>query len=70
MIKEKLLKISASTVDRLLKPVRDQMKLKDRYKKNPFSSNLKRSIEVETWFDKPKILGCRDRSSASLRGIW
>ncbi|MGC8972448.1 MAG: integrase catalytic domain-containing protein, partial [bacterium] len=33
------------------------MKLKDKYKRNPFSSNLKRSIEVETWFDKPKILG-------------
>ena len=56
-VKEKLLKISASTIDRLLKPVRDKMKLKGSYKRNPFSSNLKRSIEVESWFDKPKIPG-------------
>lgn len=57
IVKEKLLKISASTVERLLKPIRDQIKLKGRYKRNPFSSNLKRSIEVETWFDKPKMAG-------------
>ena len=56
-VREKILKISASTVDRLLKPVRDRMRLKSKYKRNPFSSNLKRSIEVESWFDKPKIYG-------------
>jgi len=33
------------------------MKLKNKYKSNPFSSNLKRSIEVESWFDKPKHPG-------------
>jgi len=57
IVKEKLLKISASTADRILKPIRDQMKLKNKYKSNPFSSNLKRSIEVESWFDKPKHPG-------------
>lgn len=51
-VKEKLLKISASTIDRLLEPIRKKMKLKDKYRRNPFSSNLKRSIEVESWFDK------------------
>ncbi len=56
-VREKILKISPSTVDRLLKPVRDRMRLKSRYKRNPFSSNLKRSIEVESWFDKPRIPG-------------
>jgi hypothetical protein len=56
-IREKLLKISASTIDRLLKCVRDKTKLKGRYKRNPFSSNLKRSIEVESWFDKPRMPG-------------
>jgi len=56
-VREKILKISASTVDRLLKPLRDKIKLKGRYKRNPFSSNLKKSIEVEPWFDKPRIPG-------------
>lgn len=52
-----LLKVSASTVDRLLKPYRDKLKFKKRYKGNPFSSNLKRSIKVEAWFDRPKEPG-------------
>lgn len=52
-----LLKISASTVDRLLKPYRDKLKLKRKYRGNPFSSNLKKSIKVESWFDKPKEPG-------------
>jgi hypothetical protein len=57
--KDKLLKVSASTVDRLLKPYRDKLKLKlkKRYRANPFSSNLKKSIQVESWFDKPKEPG-------------
>jgi len=54
---DKLLKISASTADRLLKPYRDKAKLKKRYRGNPFSSNLKKSIQVEAWFDKPKEPG-------------
>lgn len=56
-LKTLLLKISASTVDRLLKPYRDRLKLKKRYKGNPFSSNLKKSIKVEAWFDKPREPG-------------
>lgn len=55
--KELLLSISASTVDRLLKPYRDKIKLKNRYRGNSFSSNLKKSIKVESWFDKPKESG-------------
>lgn len=56
-IKSLLLRISASTVDRLIKPYRDKLKLKKRYKGNPFSSNLKKSIMVESWFEKPKEPG-------------
>ncbi|WP_460180787.1 DDE-type integrase/transposase/recombinase [Thermodesulfovibrio sp. TK110] len=56
-IKALLLKISHSTVDRLLKPYRDRIKLKQKYRSNPFSSNLKKSIMVESWFDKPKQPG-------------
>jgi len=55
--KEKLLKMSASTIERLLKPIRDKWKLKDKYKSNPFSSNVKKSIMVESYFDKQKEPG-------------
>ena len=55
--KQLLLTISASTVDRLLKPYRDQLKLKNHYNANSFSSNLKKSIKVESWFDKVKEPG-------------
>ncbi|MCW4002400.1 MAG: transposase family protein, partial [Candidatus Bathyarchaeota archaeon] len=51
--KHLLLRISPATVDRLLKPYRDCLKLKKTYRSNPFSSNLKKSIKVESWFDKP-----------------
>jgi len=56
-VKEKLLKISAATVDRILKKYRQKWKLKKKYKGNPYSSNLKRSIQVESWFDKEKEPG-------------
>jgi len=56
-IKEKLLKISASTIDRLLKSYKDRVKFERRKKRNPFSSNLKKSIKVESIFDKPKVVG-------------
>jgi DNA-binding transcriptional ArsR family regulator len=56
-IKELLLKISHATVDRLLKPYRDKEKLKEKYSGNPFSSNLKKSIKVESWFERPKEPG-------------
>ncbi len=55
--KQLLLRISHATVDRMLKPYRDKLKLKKRYRSNPFSSNLKKSIKVESWFDKPKEPG-------------
>ena len=56
-IKALLLRISPATVDRLLKPYRDKIKLKKRYGGNPFSSNLKKSIAVESWFDKQREPG-------------
>jgi len=54
---EKLKNISAATIDRLLKRYRKQWKLKNKSSGNPFSSNLKRSIKVESWFDRKKITG-------------
>ena len=57
-VEEKLLKISASTIDRILKKYREKWKLRKKYKGNPFSSNLKRSIQVESWFEKEKEPGC------------
>ena len=56
-IKRKLLNISAATIDRLLKKYRDDWKLKKKYKTNPFSSSLKRSIKVESWFEREKEVG-------------
>ncbi|MCS7215967.1 MAG: transposase family protein [Thermodesulfovibrio sp.] len=55
--KQLLLSISHATVDRLLKPLRDKLKLKRVYRSNPLSSNIKKSIKVESWFDKPKEPG-------------
>lgn len=56
-IRTKLLKISPATIDRLLKRHRDRWELKKKYKTNPFSSNLKRSIQVESWFDREQEIG-------------
>lgn len=56
-IKDKLLKISAATIDRILKRHRDKWKIRQKYKTNPFSSNLKRSIQVESWFEKKQEVG-------------
>jgi len=54
---EKLKKISAATIDRLLKPYRKEWEFKRKRSGNPFSSNLKRSIQVESWFDREKSIG-------------
>lgn len=56
-MRDKILKISAATIDRMLRKHREKWRLKNRYKGNPFSSNLKRSIQVESWFDKEKEPG-------------
>ncbi|MGE4358092.1 MAG: transposase family protein [Candidatus Omnitrophota bacterium] len=56
-IEEKLKKISGATADRILKDYRDKWKIKKKYKTNPYSSNLKRSIKVESWYDKKKEKG-------------
>ncbi len=55
--KEKLKKISAATIDRILRKYREKWKLREKYKGNPFSSNLKRSIKVESWFEREKDIG-------------
>lgn len=49
--------MSASTIERLLKPIREKWKTKNKYKSNPFNSNVKKSIMVESYFDKQKELG-------------
>lgn len=53
-IQEKLRTISSATMDRLLKPVKDQERLKHNYKPHPHASVLKKQIPVETHFDKPR----------------
>jgi len=53
-ILEKLRTISSATMDRLLKPVKDQVRLKHKYKPHPHASVLKKKIPVETHFDKPR----------------
>jgi len=53
-IQELLCTISSATIERLLKPVKDQYKLKHRYKPHPHASVLKKKIPVETNFDKPR----------------
>jgi len=46
--------ISSATIERLLKPVKDQDKLAHRYQPHPYASVLKKNIPVETHFDKPR----------------
>ncbi|MEO0109854.1 MAG: transposase family protein, partial [candidate division WOR-3 bacterium] len=52
--KEKLLKISPATCDRLLRRVKEKARLKRRYKPHPHASIIKKQIPVESYFDKPK----------------
>jgi len=56
-VKEKLLKISPATIDRLLKPVREKAKLGGKYKENPYSSQLKKSVPIESHSEKSKETG-------------
>ena len=53
-IQKKLRTISSVTMDRLLKPVKDQERVKHNYKSHPHASVLKKQIPVETHFDKPR----------------
>ena len=55
--KKKLKNISAATIDRLLKKYREEWAFKKKKRGNPFSSNLKRSIRIESWFDREKSIG-------------
>jgi len=52
--KEKLLKISPATVDRLLRATRERCRLAHKYKPHPHASVIKKQIPVESYFDKPK----------------
>lgn len=53
-ISEKLLKISPTTVDRLLKKSKEKCRFAQRYTPHPHASVIKRKIPVESYFDKPK----------------
>lgn len=41
----------------MLKPYRDRVRFEQRYRGNPSRSNLKKSIAVASWFDRPKVPG-------------
>jgi hypothetical protein len=53
-IKERLFTISAATTDRLLKPIREQERLKHNYRVNVYGSTVKKRIPVQAFYDKPK----------------
>ena len=53
---QKLRTMSPATIDRLLKPVREQRKLKGTYKSNPHASSIKKTIPVQPHYEKPKNL--------------
>lgn len=53
-IRDKLLTISPATVERRLKPIKAQLRLKHKYRTNPFASIIKKNIPVEPHFEKPK----------------
>ncbi len=51
-IKERLITISSATIERLLKPIKEQYRLKHRYRPHPRASVLKKQIPVEPHFNK------------------
>jgi len=53
-ISEQLKTISASTIERLLKPIKDQYKLRHRYRPHPQASVLEKKILVEPDYNKPR----------------
>lgn len=53
-LQDKLCTLSPATADRLLRPIRRQHRLGERYPPNPFASHIKKTIPVETYHDKPK----------------
>jgi hypothetical protein len=54
--RQKLKKMSHATIDRLLKPIRDERRLKGRYTPNPHASSIKRAIPVQPHYEKPRDL--------------
>jgi len=51
-IQDLLQTISSATIERLLKPIKNEYKLRHRYKPHPHASVLKKKIPVETNFNK------------------
>ncbi|MEO0123375.1 MAG: hypothetical protein ABIL69_05155 [candidate division WOR-3 bacterium] len=54
-IKDLLKTISSATIERLLKPIKDQYRIARRYRPHPHASVLKKKIPVEPHFEKPKV---------------
>ena len=54
--RQKLKRMSHATIDRLLKPIREERRLKGRYTPNPHASSIKRAIPVQPHYEKPKDL--------------
>ena len=54
--RQKLRTMSHATIDRLLKPVREERELTARYKKNPHASSIKKAIPVQPHYEKPRDL--------------
>lgn len=68
-VKELLTTISSATIERLLKPVKEQYKLKHRYRPHPRASVLKKQIPVEPHYDKPRgKVGYTETDTVHLSG--
>ncbi len=53
-IKELLTAISSATIERLLKPIKEQYRVAKRYRPHLHASVLKKKIPVEPHFEKPQ----------------
>jgi hypothetical protein len=52
-LRRQLLTVSPATIDRLLGPVRDRAALKQRYRRNPHASWLRKAVPAQAYHDKP-----------------
>lgn len=60
-VKDKLLTISLATGERRLKPIKAKLRLRHKYRTNPFASVFKKNIPGEAYFERPKSeLGYRE----------
>ncbi|MEO0126646.1 MAG: hypothetical protein ABIL44_02710 [candidate division WOR-3 bacterium] len=53
-IKDLLKTISSATIERLLKPIKEQYRIARRYRPHPHASVLKKKIPIEPHFEKPQ----------------